>query len=82
MGQFLAGMYLIMRAGEPVTVGRFSSTEDLLDQIGRLLPEGTYRIYRLSPLTSPSGPGSSYWGEVTNHGGGKVTAHPSAPESG
>jgi hypothetical protein len=73
MNEFIAAMYLIMRDGEPVTIGRFHSSEELVDQISRLLPEGVYRIYRLSSITSRAGPGSNFWGEVTNHGGACAT---------
>jgi hypothetical protein len=66
-------MYLIMRESEPVTIGRFHSTEELVDQISRFLPKGVYRIYRLSPINSQAGPGSCFWGEVTKRGVEGVT---------
>jgi len=73
LSEFIPAMYLIMRDGEPLTVGRFSSTKELLDQISKFLPTGVYRVYRLSSRISQPGLGSSFWGEVTNHAGESVT---------
>ncbi len=78
MAAAIPGTYEILRDGRPVATGLFKSADEILDFV-RVQAPGVYRVYREFPRDPHGGRTSELWGEITNHGNGKISYHPSPP---